>query len=171
MVQKFPTGIHSFFTGKVSNLTLDKLPTSRTSYWPPPLTLPQASSQAPEEGSYSSSLKGLGWSKMALSGSPRFKQEYGLTPWSWSEAHLSFQHVLAVGLKPEKVVSLETYQLPGYGFLRGRVCALSVHVLLCCSTIRPIYHSNTYSQWHLAGCSFSAAQRFLKETHTWKWNV
>lgn len=37
---------------------------------------------------------------------------------------------------------------------------------LCSSTIRPICHSNAYSQWHRTGCSFSAAQCFLKETHT-----
>lgn len=67
---------------------------------------------------------------------------------------------------------LEMCQLPDYGW--------SVHFahsgcfphdsFLCCSAIALICQSNTYRQWHHAGCSFSAAQYFLKETHTWKWN-
>lgn len=38
---------------------------------------------------------------------------------------------------------------------------------LCSSTV---CQSHACRQWHHVGCSFSAAECFLEETHTWKWN-
>lgn len=94
--------------------------------------------------------------------------------------HLSFQHVLAGGVEPEKLGSLisilwkcVSYLIMTSSGVEGAPCPF-----MWCSPVSlplPCHHkahcrSNAYSMRHLPGCSFSAAQCFLKETHTWKWN-
>lgn len=170
--RNFPLEFVPLFTDKMNEsaqiLTLDKLPISITGMparWPPLLSAGFfSSSQRRQTPCFSPRLRLV---QNSLPWEPRVQQKYELAPWSRVEPIFSGAcpccGSAAGEVGPFNVHPLETQQLPDYGFHRGGVCALSFHVVLLPWRLPLIFHhSYTYSQWHLAGCSVSAAQRFLR---------
>lgn len=170
--RNFPLDFVSLFTGEMNEsvqiLTLDKLPISGTgmpALWHP-LVSPSfsSSSQRRQAPCFSPRLRLV---QNSLLWEPKVQQKYELAPWPRVEPISSGAcpccGSAAGEMGPVNVHTPETHQLPDYGFLRGGVCALPFHVMLLPWHLPLLFHhSYTYSQWHLAGRSVSAAQRFLR---------
>lgn len=91
------------------NLTLDKLPISRLACQPLLTTTSDltpsffSGSQRRQAPRFS---QGLRLEQISLEWELGAQAEMWAGSWSWRGARLSFQHVFAVGLEPEKLVSL-----------------------------------------------------------------